>query len=143
MKTIQQLLDTKGDQVWSIGPDASVYDALVVMADHQIGALLVMDDSGMIGLISERDYARDVVLRGRTSKDTRVRDVMAKRVICTRPDQTLEEAMALMTERRVRHLPVIAEGKVIGLISIGDLIKSIISENKFIIEQLEHYISSG
>jgi CBS domain-containing protein len=143
MKTIQQLLDTKGDQVWSIGPDASVYDALVVMAEHQIGALLVMDDSGMIGLISERDYARDVVLRGRTSKDTRVRDVMAKRVIYTRPDQTLEEAMALMTERRVRHLPVMAEGKVIGLISIGDLIKSIISEHKFIIEQLEHYISSG
>jgi CBS domain-containing protein len=143
MKTIQQLLDTKGDQVWSIGPDASVYDALVVMAEHQIGALLVMDDSGMIGLISERDYARDVVLRGRTSKDTRVRDVMAKRVICTRPDHTLEEAMALMTEKRVRHLPVIAEGKVIGLISIGDLIKSIISEHKFIIEQLEHYISSG
>jgi CBS domain-containing protein len=143
MKTIQQLLDTKGQQVWSIGPDASVYDALVAMAEHQIGALLVMDDTGMIGLISERDYARNIVLRGLASKDTRVRDVMTRRVVCTRPTQTLEEAMALMTEKRVRHLPVIADGKVIGLISIGDLIKSIISEHKFIIEQLENYISSG
>jgi CBS domain-containing protein len=143
MKTVQQLLDTKGEQVWSIGPDASVYDALVAMAEHQIGALLVMDDTGMIGLISERDYARNIVLRGLASKDTRVRDVMTRRVVCTRPTQTLEEAMALMTEKRVRHLPVIADGKVIGLISIGDLIKSIISEHKFIIEQLENYISSG
>jgi CBS domain-containing protein len=143
MKTIQQLLDTKGQQVWSIGPDASVYDALVAMAEHQIGALLVMDDTGMIGLISERDYARNIVLRGLASKDTQVRDVMTRRVVCTRPTQTLEEAMALMTEKRVRHLPVIADGKVIGLISIGDLIKSIISEHKFIIEQLENYISSG
>jgi CBS domain-containing protein len=143
MKTVQQLLDIKGNQVWSIGPDASVYDALVLMAEHQLGALLVMDDTGMIGLISERDYARDVALRGKTSRETRVRDVMAKRVVCTRPDQTLEEAMALMTEKRVRHLPVIADGQVIGLISIGDLIKSIISEHKFIIEQLENYISTG
>jgi CBS domain-containing protein len=143
MKTVQQLLDIKGNQVWSIGPDASVYDALVLMAEHQLGALLVVDDTGMIGLISERDYARDVALRGKTSRETRVRDVMAKRVVCTRPDQTLEEAMALMTEKRVRHLPVIADGQVIGLISIGDLIKSIISEHKFIIEQLENYISTG
>jgi CBS domain-containing protein len=143
MKTIQQLIDDKGSQVWSIGPDASVYDALLLMADKQIGALLVMDDNGMIGLISERDYARSVVLRGRTSKETRVREVMSKRVVCSTPDQTLEEAMALMTEKRVRHLPVIDDGKVVGLISIGDLIKSIISEHKFIIEQLEHYISSG
>jgi CBS domain-containing protein len=143
MKTIQQLIDDKGSQVWSIGPDASVYDALVLMADKQIGALLVMDEGSMIGLISERDYARSVILRGRTSKETRVRDVMTKRVVCTKPDQTLEEAMALMTEKRVRHLPVIDNEQVVGLISIGDLIKSIISEHKFIIEQLEHYISSG
>jgi len=143
MKTVRQLLDSKEGQVWSIGPDASVYEALVLMAEKQIGALLVMDDTGMIGLISERDYARSIVLRGRTSKDTAVREVMTERVVCTRPDHTLEEAMALMTEKRVRHLPVLAEGKVVGLISIGDLIKSIISEHKFIIEQLEHYISSG
>jgi CBS domain-containing protein len=143
MKTIQQLIDDKGSQVWSIGPDASVYDALVLMADKQIGALLVMDEGSMIGLISERDYARSVILRGRTSKETRVGDVMTKRVVCTKPDQTLEEAMALMTEKRVRHLPVIDNEQVVGLISIGDLIKSIISEHKFIIEQLEHYISSG
>ncbi len=143
MKTVRQLLDSKEGQVWSIGPDASVYEALVLMAEKQIGALPVMDDTGMIGLISERDYARSIVLRGRTSKDTAVREVMTERVVCTRPEHTLEEAMALMTEKRVRHLPVLAEGKVVGLISIGDLIKSIISEHKFIIEQLEHYISSG
>ncbi len=143
MKTVGQLLNTKEGQVWSIGPDASVYEALVLMAEKQIGALLVMDDTGMVGLISERDYARSIILRGRTSKDTRVREVMTKRVVCTQQDHTLEEAMALMTEKRVRHLPVIAEGNVVGLISIGDLIKSIISEHKFIIEQLEHYISSG
>jgi CBS domain-containing protein len=143
MRTIQQLLDTKGSQVWSVDPDASVYEALVIMAERQIGALLVMENERMIGLISERDYARSVILRGRTSKDTRVREVMTERVICTRPDQTLEEAMALMTEKRVRHLPVIVGDQVVGILSIGDLIKSIISEHKFIIEQLEHYISSG
>lgn len=143
MKTVAQLLDDKERQVWSIGPDASVYEALVLMAEKQIGALLVIDDTGMVGLISERDYARSVILRGRTSKDTKVSEVMTRRVVCTRPNHTLEEAMALMTDKRVRHLPVVAEGKVVGLISIGDLIKSIISEHKFIIEQLEHYISSG
>ncbi|MCG6895881.1 MAG: CBS domain-containing protein [Thiocapsa sp.] len=143
MRTVQQLLEDKGTEVWSISPDASVYDALVLMANHQIGALLVIDETGAVGLISERDYARDVVLRGKTSKETPVGDVMTKRVVCTSPDQTLEEAMALMTEKRVRHLPVVADGQILGLISIGDLIKSIISEHKFIIEQLEHYISSG
>ena len=143
MRTVQQLLEDKGTEVWSISPDASVYDALVLMANHQIGALLVIDETGAVGLVSERDYARDVVLRGKTSKETPVGDVMTKRVVCTSPDQTLEEAMALMTEKRVRHLPVVADGHILGLISIGDLIKSIISEHKFIIEQLEHYISSG
>jgi len=143
MRTVQQLLEDKGTEVWSISPDASVYDALVLMANHQIGALLVIDETGAVGLVSERDYARDVVLRGKTSKETPVGDVMTKRVVCTSPDQTLEEAMALMTEKRVRHLPVVADGQILGLISIGDLIKSIISEHKFIIEQLEHYISSG
>jgi CBS domain-containing protein len=143
MRTIQQLLDAKGREVWSIGPDASVYEALLSMAERKVGALLVMEDTRMVGLISERDYARSVILRGRTSQETRVREVMTERVICTRPDQTLEEAMALMTEKRVRHLPVIVGDEVVGLISIGDLIKSIISEHHFNIEQLEHYISSG
>lgn len=143
MKTVEQLLHEKGRHIWSIGPDASVYDAIALMAEQAIGALLVMDDIGMVGLISERDYARRVVLQGRSSRETAVHEVMTKRVVCARPDQTLEQAMALMTEKRVRHLPVIEDHQVIGLISIGDLVKSIISEQQFIIEQLEHYITSG
>ncbi|MBK1643521.1 histidine kinase [Thiocapsa imhoffii] len=143
MTTIQQLLDHKGQQIWSVGPDASVYEALALMAERQIGALPVIDETGMIGLISERDYARNVVLKGISSHATCVRDIMTQRVVCAHPDQTLEEAMALMTEKRVRHLPVITENELVGLVSIGDLIKSIVSEHKFIIEQLEHYISSG
>ena len=142
MKKIQQLLDEKGTQVWSIGPDATVLEALTLMADKGVGALLVIGDAGPVGLFSERDYARNVILKGRTSRDTPVRDVMSSHVLVVTPDQPVEEAMALMTERRVRHLPVIDDGQVLGMVSIGDLIKSIISEQKFIIEQLEHYISS-
>ncbi len=142
MKTIKQLLEEKGAAVWSIRPDASVYDALALMADKTIGALLVMDGDKMVGLVSERDYARNVVLKGRASKKTRVSEIMSPRVICVEPEQTVEEGMALMTEKRVRHLPVIEGGSVLGLVSIGDLVKAIISEQQFIIEQLEHYISS-
>ncbi len=142
MKKIDQLLENKGSQVWSIHPDASVLEALALMAEKHIGALLVIDDTGPVGVISERDYARSVVLKGKTSRDTRVREIMSTHVVCVTPDQTIEEGMALMTERRVRHLPVIDGGQVLGLVSIGDLVKSIISEQKFIIEQLEHYINS-
>lgn len=142
MKKIQQLLDEKGTQVWSIGPDSTVFEALTLMAEKGVGALLIIGDAGPIGLFSERDYARNVILKGRTSRDTPVRDVMSSHVLVVTPDQPVEEAMALMTERRVRHLPVIDDGQVLGMVSIGDLIKSIISEQKFIIEQLEHYISS-
>jgi len=141
MKKIQELLDHKGSRVWSIHPDASVYEALVLLAEHQIGVLLVIDDTGPVGLISERDYARDVVLHGRASKDTRVNEIMTRRIICITPDQSLEEAMALMTEKRVRHLPVIDDGQILGMISIGDLVKSIIADQAFVIEQLEHYIN--
>jgi CBS domain-containing protein len=142
MKKIQQLLDEKGNRVWSIGPDATVYEALALMAEKGIGALMVMDGARPIGLFSERDYARNVILKGRASRETPVRDIMSAPVLCVTPDQPLEEAMALMTEHRVRHLPVIREGELMGMVSIGDLIKSIISEQKFIIEQLEHYITS-
>ncbi|MBK1717821.1 CBS domain-containing protein [Thiocystis violacea] len=142
MKKIKELLEEKGCRVWSIDPDASVYEALGLMAKHRIGALLVMTETGPVGLISERDYAREGILHGRTSKETRVRDIMTHRVVCATPDQTLNEAMILMTEKRVRHLPVIDAGLVVGLVSIGDLVKSIISEQTFIIEQLEHYINS-
>jgi CBS domain-containing protein len=142
MKQIQQLLDEKGTRVWSIGPDATVYEALALMAEKGIGALVVMDGTRPVGLFSERDYARNVILKGRASRDTPVREIMSSPVLCVTPHQPLEEAMALMTEHRVRHLPVIREGQVLGMVSIGDLIKSIISEQKFIIEQLEHYITS-
>ena len=142
MKIIKELLEEKGRNVWSIGPDANVYDALKLMAENEIGSLIVLEDNRTIGIITERDYARSVVLRGRASKDTPVREIMTSRPICATPDQTVEECMALITERRVRHLPVIDGDELIGLISIGDLVKSIISEQKFIIEQLEHYINS-
>lgn len=141
MKTIRKLLENKGKEVWSIRPEASVLDALTLMADKQIGALLVVDDSGPVGVISERDYARSVALKGRTSRSTPVRTIMTHPVRCMRPDETLEEAMAIMTEHRVRHLPVVDGTRVIGLISIGDLVKSIISDQQFMIAQLEHYIA--
>jgi CBS domain-containing protein len=142
MKKIRNLIAEKGSQVWSIGPDARVYDALALMAEKGIGALLVIDDTGPVGLFSERDYTRNVVLKGRSSRETPVREIMTSRVLYVTPDQPVEEAMALMTERRVRHLPVIENGHVRGLVSIGDLVKAIISEQQFIITQLEHYISS-
>lgn len=142
MKTIKELLEEKGHAVHTIGPEASVYDALEEMAAQEIGSLVVIDGSRPVGLISERDYARSVALHGRTSRDTPVRAIMTTRVVVATPNQTVDECMAVMTEKRVRHLPVMANGELIGLISIGDLVKAIISEQQYIIEQLEHYISS-
>jgi CBS domain-containing protein len=141
MKEVAQILKSKPDQtVHSISPAASVFDAVKLMADKNIGALLVMEDLKIVGIVTERDYARKIVLMGRSSKETPVRDIMTSPVMSVRPDRTNEECMALMTENRVRHLPVIDGGKLIGLVSIGDLVKDIISEQKFTIEQLEHYI---
>lgn len=141
MKAVAQILKSKPDQsVYTIGPDASVYDAMRVMADKGIGALLVTEGEKIIGILSERDYARKVALMGRSSRDTPVREIMSSSVMYVRPDQTNEECMALMTESRVRHLPVLDRGRLVGLVSIGDLVKDIISEQQFIIEQLEHYI---
>ena len=141
MKKVQQLLDEKGTQVWSIGPDTGVTEALALMAEKNIGALLVINDSGPVGLISERDYARNVVLAGKSTETTKTHEIMTQQVVCVSPDQSVEEAMALMTERRVRHLPVLDDGQVLGMISIGDLVKSIISEQQFLIDQLVHYIN--
>jgi CBS domain-containing protein len=142
MKRVRDILQTKGDVVWSIAPDASVYDAIKLMADKGIGALLVMQDEKLIGIISERDYARKVILQGRSSRTTKVSEIMTSRVVYAQPDQNIEECMALMTDKRIRHLPVMEQGRLIGVISIGDLVKSIIVEQKFIIEQLEKYITS-
>jgi CBS domain-containing protein len=142
MKSIVQILRSKPEQtVQAIAPSASVFDAVKMMAEKNIGALLVMEDVKVVGIITERDYARKIVLMGRSSKETPVRDIMTSPVMYARPDQTNEECMALMTDHRVRHLPVMDHGKLVGLISIGDLVKDIISEQKLIIQQLEHYIA--
>jgi CBS domain-containing protein len=143
MKTVAEILKEKGDQaVHSIGPDASVFEAVALMAQKNIGALLVMESGRIVGMLSERDYARKVVLMARSSKDTRLREIMTSSVIYVHPSQSSEECMAVMTENRVRHLPVLDDqDRLVGLISIGDLVKGIISEQKFIIEQLQHYIT--
>jgi len=141
MKSVAEILRSKPDQtVYNIAPGASVYDALRLMADKNIGALLVVEEGKIVGILSERDYARKVVLMDRSSKQTAVREVMTSSVMYARPDQTNEECMALMTDNRLRHLPVIDNGKLLGLVSIGDLVKDIISEQQFTIEQLQHYI---
>ena len=141
VKSVAQILKSKPDQaVHTIAPTATVFDALKLMAEKSIGALLVMEGEKIVGIITERDYARKIVLLGRASKDTPVREIMTPEVMYVRLTQTSEECMALMTENRLRHLPVIDNGKLIGLISIGDLVKNIISEQQFIIEQLETYI---
>ncbi len=141
MTTVRDLLRVKGSAVWTIAPDATVYDALTLMAERDIGALLVMEGSSLVGILSERDYARKIVLHGKTSRETPVRDIMTDRVLCVHPDQTVEDCMALMTNKRVRHLPVLEDQRVLGLISIGDAVKSIISEQEFVIAQLENYIT--
>jgi len=140
MKTVQSLLKQKGHEIWSVHPDDTVLDAIKVLSSKEIGALLVMEDGKPVGMFTERDYARNVYLKGKSSPETPVRDVMTKAVICARPNQTVEECMAVMTEKRVRHLPVMDGGELVGLVSIGDLVKSVIDDQKFTIEQLEHYI---
>ena len=141
MKTAAQMLEAKRDRtVHAIAPDASVYDAIALMADKHVGALLVMQGEEIVGIVTERDYARKVVLMGRSSKDTPVREIMSHPVMYVRPEQTNEQCMALMTDNRLRHLPVLDNGKLIGLLSIGDLVADTISEQRFLIEQLEHYI---
>ena len=142
MKVVAHILKSKADQtVYNIMPTASVFEAIKLMAEKNIGALLVMEGEKIVGMITERDYARKIILMARSSKDTPVRDIMTSAVMYVRPDQASEECMVLMTENRLRHLPVMEGGKLIGLVSIGDLVKDIISEQKFMIQQLEHYIT--
>lgn len=143
MDTVRQLLRGKADHVWSIPPDASVYDALKLMAGKEVGALLVLDAGKLVGIISERDYARKVILKGKSSLDTPVREIMTQKVFFVRPEQTIEECMALMTDKRIRHLPVIQNDQVVGVISIGDLVKAMIAEKDFMIKQLENYITGS
>jgi CBS domain-containing protein len=141
MATVAQVLSTKPDQtVFTISAEASVYDAIKLMADKHIGAVIVTNDGEIVGIVTERDYARKVVLMDRASKQTPVRDIMTSHVRYVRLDQTTDDCMALMTDKRMRHLPVIDNGKLVGMISIGDLVKNIISEQQFTIQQLEYYI---
>ena len=140
MTTVRQLLDEKGHEVFSIPSDATVYDAIKTMSERNVGALIVMDGEKLAGIITERLYARNVALKGRMSPLTPVRDVMATNIVYAKLEQSVEQCMAIMTETRVSHLPVIDNGKLVGLISIGDLVKSIIKHDKFIIEQLLTYI---
>ena len=144
MTGVAEILKSKPDSiVQSIGPTDTVLEALRRMGDKGIGALLVMENDAIVGIITERDYARKIALMGRTSDKTLVRDVMTTSVLCVHSTQTSEQCMQLMTGKRLRHLPVVDDGKLLGMISIGDLVKDIISEQKFIIEQLEHYITGG
>ena len=140
MISIRQLLDQKGSKILSIHPDATVFDAIAKMADNDVGSLVVIDGEAFVGIITERHYARNVVLKGKTSPATPVREIMEKNVVTVRPEQRLEECMALMTAKRVRHLPVMEGRRLVGIISIGDVLKSIISGQRFVIDQLEHYI---
>ena len=142
MKTARQLLANKPPGVVSIDPDASVFDALQLMADRDVGAVVVLDQKKLVGIFTERDYARKVILLGKSSKEISVREIMTHRVLCISPDQMTDECMAVMTEKRCRHLPVVEDKRVIGVLSIGDLVKEVISEQRETIIQLESYIMS-
>jgi CBS domain-containing protein len=141
MKTIGELLKAKGRTIWSITPEASVYEAIELMADKGIGALIVLNAGQPAGMVSERDYARKVILKGRHSKETTVSEIMTSPVIFSDTASSVEECMELMTVKHIRHLPVLEDGQLAGVVSIGDLVKAIISEQQFMIEQLESYIS--
>jgi CBS domain-containing protein len=140
MTTVRQLLDEKGRTIWSIHPDATVFDAVAKMAEKDVGSLVVMEGEELVGIITERHYARNVVLKGKTSPATSVRDIMERHVVTAQPGQSVDQCLAVMTEERVRHLPVFEEKMLIGIVSIGDLVKSIIGDQKFVIVQLEQYI---
>lgn len=142
MNTLRQLLQSKGSAVYSVTPETSVFDALKLMAEKNVGALLAMADGRIAGIMTERDYARKVILFGKSSRDMMVREIMSEKVLTVQPGQTVEECMALMTNKRVRHLPVMDGDKLIGLLSIGDLVKEVIADQEQTIRQLEHYIHS-
>ena len=140
MDTVRQLLKGKGNEVLTIHPDETVLDAIQEMAAKDVGALVVVEDGKPVGIITERHYAREVFLKGRHSPTTSIREIMSTHIVCASPEQTIEECMAVMTDKRIRHLPVLDQGKLVGIVSIGDLVKSRIADQEFIIEQLTHYI---
>lgn len=141
--TISDILKYKGNQVWSIAPHAMVFEAIQLMAEKNVGALLVMQDGRLVGIISERDYTRKVILKGKASKETAVSEILSGKVVCVASAQTVEECLRLMTERHIRHLPVVEHGQVLGIVSIGDLVNWIISAQSHTIQQLQSYITGG
>ena len=141
--TIDAILARKGREIWSIAADATVYDAIALMAEKRIGAVLVVSDTTLVGILSERDYARKVILQGRSSKDTRVGEIMTTSLVTVSPDYTIEACMRIMTQNRIRHLPVIARGQLVGVVSIGDLVNAVIADQADTIDQLQTYISHG
>jgi CBS domain-containing protein len=143
MTSVKQILSEKGHEVWSTSPDTTVFEALEFMSDKGVGALVVLEDLKVVGVFSERDYARKVILEGKSSKDLPVKGIMTRRVVCVKPENTTEECMALMTDKHIRHLPVVEEDELVGIISIGDVVKAIISQQEFVIEQLENYITGA
>ena len=143
MQRVSDLLNHKGRDIWSLTPDATVFEALEEMARKRVGALLVMEGERLVGIFSERDYARKVILEGKSSRKTRIREIMSRSVVCARPDLTVEESMALMTEKRVGHLPVVVGKRVVGVISIGDVVRSLIEDQEVHIQELTDYITGG
>jgi CBS domain-containing protein len=139
--TVHQILAQKGTAYLSIGPEVPVFEALALMAEKNVGALLVCEGERLVGILSERDYARKVVLLGKSSRNTAVREIMSTRVLYVRPEQTVDECMALMTDKRIRHLPVLEAGRIGGIISMGDVVKAVIADQSFAIQQLEQYIT--
>ena len=141
MITVGQLLENKGHEVWSVGPEDTVYDTIKMMDEKHVGALAVIKGNELIGIISERDYARQVILKDRTSRETKVKEIMTSHVYYTHPEQNIDECLVIINQRRIRHLPVIDNGKLVGMISVGDVVKEVINEQKYTIEQLENHIS--
>ena len=143
MTTIAQLLKTKGDQIWSVEPKATIFEALEIMSEKEIGALLVMEDGKLTGIFSERDYARKVILKGKSSKETQVGELMTKKVFYIDSQKTINDCMAMMTTKRIRHVPVIEDNQVMGIVTIGDVVNQIISEQEVTINHLENYITGS
>lgn len=143
MKQVSELLNYKGRDIWSLPPNATVYEAIDQMAQKGVGALLIMEGEQLVGIVSERDYARKVILKGKSSRETRVSEIMSHPVICARPELKVEQAMALMIDKRVRHLPVMVGERVVGVISMRDVVRGIIAERELEIQQLTDYVTAG